>query len=280
VAHFVPRMEPAAAGLERLGFRLTPFRAQVNAGPDGAPVPAGTGNRCAMLRRGYIEVLAAVAETPLAAQLRQKIARYTGIHLLAFGTADAARERARLAALGFEPLPLVDLRRPGFGGEAEFAVTRVPPDAMPEGRMQFVQHLTEATVWHEDWLEHPNGALALDEVIIAVADPDEAASRFARFCGRSARRRAAGHFLLPCERGSLHLVAPAHLRALLGVEPPVLPFIAAYGLLVRNITAIRAVLEEGGGAVATLSPEALAVTSPAEIGGTLVFKTEHGNPLL
>src|SRR5256885_4933581 len=60
VAHFVPEMEAAAAALERCGFRLTPFTAQTNR-VDGRPVPAGTGNRCAMLRQGYVEILTAVS---------------------------------------------------------------------------------------------------------------------------------------------------------------------------------------------------------------------------
>ena len=64
VAHFVPEMDPAAAALERCGFRLTPFTAQTNR-VDGKPVPAGTGNRCAMLRQGYVEILAATADTEL-----------------------------------------------------------------------------------------------------------------------------------------------------------------------------------------------------------------------
>ena len=58
-AHFVPAMDMAAAALERCGFRLTPFTAQANR-VDGAVVPTGTGNRCVMLRRGYVEVLTAI----------------------------------------------------------------------------------------------------------------------------------------------------------------------------------------------------------------------------
>src|SRR5256885_17041520 len=51
VAHFVPEMDAAAAALARCGFRLTPFTAQANR-VDRQPVPAGTRNRCAMLRPG------------------------------------------------------------------------------------------------------------------------------------------------------------------------------------------------------------------------------------
>ena len=65
-----------------------------------------------MLRRGYVEILAATADTPLAQQLREQLARHVGLHLAAFGSADAAAEHRRLAAAGFPVLPLVDMRRP------------------------------------------------------------------------------------------------------------------------------------------------------------------------
>src|SRR5277367_3391449 len=111
IAHFVPAMDPAAAALERCGFRLTPFTAQTNR-VDGKPVAAGTGNRCAMFRRGYVEILAAIGDTPLARQLNERLARHVGLHLAAFSSADAAAEHRRLAAEGFPALPLVDMLRP------------------------------------------------------------------------------------------------------------------------------------------------------------------------
>ena len=61
IAHFVPAMEPAAAAFERCGFRLTPFTVQTNR-EGGATVASGTGNRCAMLRNGYVEILVATSD--------------------------------------------------------------------------------------------------------------------------------------------------------------------------------------------------------------------------
>jgi hypothetical protein len=43
---------------------------------------------------------------------------------------------------------------------------------MAEGRMQMLTHRTEAMVWQPRWLSHPNGALALASVMIAVSDAD------------------------------------------------------------------------------------------------------------
>src|SRR5262249_50645036 len=77
VAHFAPEMDAAADALQRCGFRLTPFTAQNRV--DGRPVPANTGNRCAMLRQGYVEILTATADTELArhcANVSQTISGY------------------------------------------------------------------------------------------------------------------------------------------------------------------------------------------------------------
>src|SRR3954470_2972595 len=136
VAHFVPDADAAADALQKLGFTVTPFSPQSHRPtPDAALVPAGTGNRCVMLKRGYLEFLTPTADTPVANQLRESIGRYTGVHLVALGTADPEADRARLEAGGFKPAPVLGLQRP-IGtpdGEqtARFGVSRVPSGTMP-----------------------------------------------------------------------------------------------------------------------------------------------------
>src|SRR5262249_30457229 len=150
------------------------------------------------------------ADTPLGRELDAALARYPGVHLAAFAVADAAAAHARLAGEGFRMRPLVQMQRPvdtggagafsgkvdtGFPqkmrppreptGTAAFTLARVEPGEMPEGRIQILTHRTEHMVWQPRWLEHPNGALGLVSVAIAVADPWEAGRRFARFTGRS-----------------------------------------------------------------------------------------------
>jgi hypothetical protein len=112
VAHFVPHIDAASAALEQAGFTLTPFSAQSHRLEPGGPlVPAGSGNRCIMLREGYLEFLTPTADTPIANQLRTAIQRYTGLHLIAFGSAGAEVDHARLEKNGFTPLPTVALQR-------------------------------------------------------------------------------------------------------------------------------------------------------------------------
>ena len=249
VGWFVPDMDAAAAAFSRLGFELTPFVAHTNADPaGGTPVPAGTGNRCAMLARGYIEILTAVpgVDTPIARQLLAGIARYTGLHLIAFTVADAAAERARLIDEGFDPLPLVDLRRAvetadGGAGEIGFQVVRLAPGAMAEGRIQTLTQLTPDLVWQDRFITRRNAISALTGVLVCTADPGEAAARFARFTGRpvDGRGRGKGDTLaIALDRGRLGFAAPEGCRALLGdIDIPATPFIAALALASGDMAA-------------------------------------------
>ena len=274
VAHFVADMDPAAAALERCGFRLTPFTAQTNR-VGNKPLAAGTGNRCAMFRRGYIEILAATGDTPLAQQLNERLARHTGLHLAAFSSADAAEEHRRLATAGFPVLPLVDMRRPvateGGDEEARFSIARIAPGPMPEGRVQFLTHHTEHLVWPEPYLNHPNGAQALAAVWIAAADPAEPAERFARFTGRPARRDGA-FVTITLERGALHFATEELLAGELGIAPgPPLPYLAASEIEVASLDRLRRRLDGTGLAHQTIAGWT-AVSLPPSIGGTILFR--------
>src|SRR5580704_3988703 len=240
-AFFVAGIETAAAALERCGFRLTPFSVQTNH-EGGATVPAGTGNRLAMLRNGYIELLTATHPTPLAAQLRERIAHHSGLHLAAFSTADAAAEHQRLAEAGFATLPLVDMRRPVGDDFARFTIARVAHGTMPEGRAQFLTHHTENLVWLPDMLDHPNGATALSALWIAADDPAEPAVRYARFIGRPARDEGAVT-TIALDRGALNFATPAYLANALGiVSTGSLPCLVAASIAVTNVAELEALL--------------------------------------
>jgi hypothetical protein len=278
VAHFVPAMDPAAAALERCGFRLTPFAAQTNR-VDGKPVPAGTGNRCAMFRRGYVEILAATADTPLARQLNEQLERHVGLQLAAFSGADAAAEHCRLAAAGFPVPPLVDMRRPVATergeDEARFTIARIAAGTMPEGRMQFLTHHTEPLVWREPDLDHPNGAQALSAIWIAAADPAEPAERFARFTGRPARRESAAT-TIALDRGALRFATPDFLARELGIMPgPPLPYLAACEIEVTSLDRLRRHLDIAGLTHHAVADGA-ALPLPPSVGGTILFRAQTG----
>jgi hypothetical protein len=281
VAHFVPAIDEAAAALERCGFRLTPYTAQTNR-EGAAAMPSGTGNRCAMLRQGYVEILAAVTgpagELPLAQQLRERLGHHVGLHLAAFGTANAAAEHRRLAGSGFATLPLVDMRRPvalPTGTEdARFTIARIAHGTMPEGRVQFLTHHTESLVWRTDYLDHPNGAVALNALWLAAEDPAEAAARFARFSGREARPRGEA-WTIRLDRGALHFATPKLLSERLGIVPggPT-PCLVASTILVESLARLESHLDGVVSRRVQLpgGNDAVAITLPPVLGDTMLFR--------
>ena len=241
VGLFVPDFDASPDKLRRLGFMLTPFVAHVSAqGDDAEPAPSGTGNQCAMLREGYLEILGATADTPLARQLREQLARYPGVHLVAFAATEAEQQRQRLVDRGFEVQPLVHLQRPVRTPQGEqtarFSVLRLKPGTMPEGRFQFVTHHTPELVWQPIYQGgHRNGAEALTGVLICVDDVAEAAERFGRFTGLSPKtKNELAEIELP--RGRLVFVTPRQLNVLRpNTDIPCMPYIAEISLRSRNL---------------------------------------------
>jgi len=257
VSHFVPDLEAAAMLLEALGFAVTPLSAQVT--QDG---PAGTSNRCVMLAEGYLEFLTPTANTPNAMRLRKSMRRYRGVHLVCFGTPAADEEHARLAAHGFAPPPLVHLERKVEDGmKVRFSVVRAAPGKMPEGRVQYVQHLAPEAIWRPAHLRHGNGVLGLAAAYVVAANPVRTAARWARFLGALPRRE--GKFVaLETDRGKVLIGTRARMKALLGAAPRS-PGIAGYALACRDPQAFARRCRKAGLKV----NRNLAVALPRALGG-------------
>ena len=272
VGWFVPDLDLAASVFGKLGFPLTPYIVHQNADSDGSQKPSGTANRCAMLERGYLEILTDVQglDTPLTRAHRAALARYTGLHLIAFATGDLENEAARLSRDGFSTQPVVNLRRPaplddGTEGEAAFSVLRVPPGAMEEGRIQFLTHLSPETVWQNSMVAKDNGITGLTGVVICVRDPEAAGGRYARFTGRP---YASGRIEL--DRGRLEFVDPDGLgRMLPGAVPPDLPFIAAAILESADLARTCSALSAAGVTIHEPAVDTIAV-GPADAMGAWV----------
>jgi hypothetical protein len=198
-----------AAQYERLGFTLTPLARQT----DGR-----IGNRCAMLRRCYIELLAVVDPNAGSATLDRFIARYAGIHILAFSMDDAEATLARLRRAGVDASSVSRLERAiddadPTGLRARFTLIQMPDQ--PEGRINLVHHLTPEVLWQERFLHHPNNATTLTEVLLAVAEPADTAARFSRLIGCPVIPDPAGGFALDLAHGRVRLLPETALHSVL-----------------------------------------------------------------
>jgi hypothetical protein len=235
-----------------------------------------------MFECGYTEVLFKTADTPLAREFDAMLAEHAGLHLAAFSVADAQAAHRRLPANGFRVRDLVNMSRPvdtETGKDtAAFTIARVEPGMMPEGRIQMLTHHTEPTVWQRRWLSHPNSAIGLIDVVIAVADVEEAARRFARFTGRTATRTSGGA-VLQLDRGGVYLVNYDRITERIPeVAITKLPFMAGYALRVQSLATAETAVD-GAGLQWHAFDDGITAAFPVELGQGAWFFVERASRL-
>jgi hypothetical protein len=241
VAHWVADLDAAAQVMEALGLKVTPLSAQRVGGR-----LAGTANRCVMLERGYIEILAGRPER--------------GLRLACFGTPDAQAEHRRLEDHGFAPQPMVALsRKVKHNRSVKFKVVRPDPASMPEGRIQYVQHLTPQHLWRPADVN----PLRLEGLYVKARSPEKVAARWARFAGLIPQRTAAG-IRLDTSRGWVLIARRFPWKS------PAAPALAGYRLGCRQPRALAARLRKAGIEVNKFGAGHAAIL-PAALGGTWLF---------
>ena len=208
-----------AATYQRLGFTLTPMARHRG---------KATANRCIMLERGYLELIAPV-DPAIPDTLMGQLARYAGLHIIALGIEDSAATLARLNRAGLAIPAITPLERPvdesdPAGPQARFE--RIPLPAAPEGTIQLIKHLTRDSIWQPRFTRHANAAIALEEVVVAAPDPAETAARVSRLAGVPVVPDPVGGFALKMQRGQVRMLPPEAIGAVYpGVKPPAVPAI-------------------------------------------------------
>ncbi len=273
---------PLWAAWEAIGFALSPMAQQSGRRtPEGPVEPFGSGNRCAFLRHGYVELLGILDPALFANGVDRFVERYEGAHILALSIGDAEGNLERLRRGGLDIPGIAWLQRPVEPGGPIARFARLPfPDA-PEGRVQLVQHLTPELVWDARWMGHRNGAIALESAILASADPAATTARLAKLSGLPAEPDPVAGFRLrlpgaaraagpdsPRMETLIRVLPPEALPRLLpGVGIPSLPFMA--GMVIRT--------EDGGAKARALLGPGLrdapdgAMVPPEQAGGCAVI---------
>lgn len=167
-----------AARWEKLGFSLSPLSRQRGKMPDREEEgPWATANRCAIFAQGYLELIGIVDEAcfnPWATFLDRR----EGLHLLALRVPDADlayaefSERSASLRAGLNP-PVQRARKLDVDGvERTMAFRNIfsRDEHFPEGRYIVLKHQTPAYLWQPRYLSHPNGALALESVMLCASD--------------------------------------------------------------------------------------------------------------
>ena len=249
VAVVSPHPDSLFAAYEAMGFQLTPIsRHSGSVNPGEKPVPFGNGNRCAMLKRGYLEFLAIFDPTMPCGPFPALVERYEGLHIVAFGCEDPDAVERRWRETGVPVDGVFALERELETQEgtrlARFTLLRPPADHTPEMRFNAIRHETPDYLWQPHLMDHPNRAVSLDAVTVAVADPDEAAARYGRILGIEPTR-ADQVRRIDLRQGRLDLVAADDIGAAVpGAVAPTLPFVAAFTLSSEDLGASAACLEE------------------------------------
>ena len=267
-----------ATAYERLGFTLTPrARHSGRRTPDGPIEPFGTANRCIMLRQGYIELLAVVDPRRIQRHDRRapRPLRRAPYHRARGGRRGGSLERLRRPAWTFPVSPISSARwttRIPAGPKARFA--RVPLPDSPEGRIQLIRHLTPEAIWQERFVSHPNGAVALEEVVLAVAAPAESAARLSLLAGRPVTPDPAGGYALAMPQGRVRVLPPDALTTVFpGAAIPSLPFIAGFSVRTGDGNAAVARLLGERGIPHRAAPDGVLVDSAVAGGANLRFRS-------
>jgi hypothetical protein len=93
----------------------------------------------------------------------------------------SSRKRASVWAWRWRLARPVEL--PSGTREAAFRVARTDPAHTPGAWLFVCQHRTPEITWRADYLEQPNGACGVAEVVGLVADPDAIATAYRRIFG-------------------------------------------------------------------------------------------------
>ncbi|GAA2265898.1 VOC family protein [Actinomadura luteofluorescens] len=237
-----------------LGFTLSPrSRHLLNERPGEPPVPGCTANRCALFGGAYIELLGIVDESaPDPWHTKAMVDRHEGFRLLNFDTDDVEAAYRRLTGAGLRTSGVLDLERDVDTEDGTRTMraraVHLDPRSTPEGYVGIAQHLTREYVHQPRYLRHPNGARALEAVLIVVgdADFDAVVSRYAGIVQTSPDRR--GHLtVVELKEGRLEFVRASDAeRALPGEPVPAASYPAAMTIAVDDVAAARTLVENGG----------------------------------
>jgi hypothetical protein len=250
-------LERGRAAYERLGFTLAPRSIHRGSPSPGAPViPFGSGNHCAMFRKGYLEVVG-LTDPAIYSNVRSMVEKYEGAHIVAFGVASADATYDELKRRGIPIQAARALERDAAYGpagtekrSAAFRNMYFDAAAYPESRLLFIEHLTRDVLWQPHLLDHPNGVVALRDVFLCTPDASAAAQKYAALFDVAATRSSEGEWRLHINHGYVWISTPqAWARRAPGTATPPLPAPAGIGFQVQDLAHTRGLLARRGVAI-------------------------------
>jgi catechol 2,3-dioxygenase-like lactoylglutathione lyase family enzyme len=246
VALVTPDLAASKEDYENLGFQLTAESShQGKLEPDGEVVLWGSGNRCAMFRQGYYEILGVTDPNRPHDRFRARLERYHGVQMVALGCERAEDlYHSRKDKIPLEP-PVEVGRDVPYGAGTKpglFRIVQPSSGAFPEADLFFIEHATPDVLWQKDLLKHPNGVQALSGITICTYDPEESAARFEKL---TMRERSDDGLRFHLDEGTVSFASPDDVVARFREAVlPAVPCVAVVTLSVSDVEATRGYMKD------------------------------------
>jgi hypothetical protein len=180
--------------------------------------PWGTGTQLVLFADNFIELMGidnrGLIDKPSETGFRfgrfiaDQLDRREGIAMIALHSEDAAADVAAVTTRGVQPDGLVNFRRDvrltdGTRDEAVVSLAMLIDWQQPQLSHFICQQHRPEFVWVADWMQHPNGAQAIERVVYAAAEPRQHRQRFAGIWGEDALGDLANGFCVSTAGGEL-----------------------------------------------------------------------------
>jgi catechol 2,3-dioxygenase-like lactoylglutathione lyase family enzyme len=265
-------LDAARAQYQRLGFTVSSRGLH--------PPDHGTGNHTIMFEREYVELLGVVAATPSNDHWRRKLAEREGISGLALQTPSADAAAAEMNADGIALSPPADFARPvlmpdGSPAHAAFRTTQFPQGIAPGFHLFCCEHRTRHTTWLPELLHHPNGSVALDQVLAASENPRADAATVGRLFASEPKPAGDGSYAVDTGNSMIRFQTLNGLAArYAGADLSGLNTAGLIGLVVRTRSIVDAEAALASGGAAHARTNAGVAVAPQDACGVLLVFTE------
>ncbi len=277
VGAIVRDLAQGAARWEKLGFTLSPTSRQGGKMPDrNEDGPWATANRCAILQRGYLELIG-VVDAAAYNPWTKFLSRFEGLHLLALRIPEADAAFAELSArTNTFNAPVTRSRNLDVDGEQKsmrFRNIFSRDEAYPEGRYIVLEHQTPEYLWQPRYQTHANGALALEAAIVCAEDVPAQRKRLETVTGVRATEDANGVLrLAPADGGTIELHACRGFESRYGWQPAAFPCFAGVEVRFADRTRAARLMEDNGVPVQRRGDEWF--VAPADSNGFILRLTQ------